>query len=144
MAVPHATRDAHARPSFLVLVAYVDIDWTRHDELVSRTSAARALGMRVGRELGAMLSASNPATTEQLREGTFLAERRFDLSHETPVDGPFWKELLSAVARFRGIRGVALRSRSSAKHDRVRPRETSRREPPGLATRTKERAPAGG
>ena len=107
VAVPHATRDAHDRPSVLICIVYLCIDWTNHEEIVDRICAARTLAVRVGSELVEALSGASSRASEDLRNGTFLAERTFDLHKETLDDRSFWMDLFSAVARFRGIDGIA-------------------------------------
>ncbi len=106
VAVPHATRDAHDRPSILIVVAYVDVDWKVHDELVKRICSARALCVRLGSDVAEQLAGADQGVSDQLRKGSFL-QVGYDLDLEKADDQPFWEELMGGVARFRGITGIA-------------------------------------
>ena len=105
--VPHASRDAHERPSVIVVVAYVPIDWRLHAELVARIGRARSLCVRLGKEVAMALSGRNEDVSTRLRAGTFLPAEGHELSVERAPDQAFWEELMGGVARFRGITGVA-------------------------------------
>lgn len=105
--VPHQMHDAHDRPSILIVVVYLSIDWTSHDELINRISAGHALGVRLGTEVAETLSGPNLHVTDELRRGVFLSRRLRDLGDIPVRDREYWVDLLTAVARFRGIVGIA-------------------------------------
>jgi hypothetical protein len=107
VATPHAVRDAHDRDSVLLVLAYVDIDWKDHRELVRRISGARGVSVKLGAEVSSDLSGANTSVSERLRTGTFLASRDYPLEGAVPEDPEWWRDMLAEVARFHRVHGVS-------------------------------------
>jgi len=101
------SEDRHGRSSIVAVVVAARIDWRDHalSETVARMTR---LAGRLALPFAATLRRSPPAVVAQLRKGTFLASREFDLSEEqVPASGTDWRRVLIAVKEWKGIAGVA-------------------------------------
>jgi hypothetical protein len=84
----------------------VPIDWERAS-LAMLVSQSAHLMKRLAQQLAEPLRRSPEHVRNQLREGTFLPNREFDLSGEAVDDEVDWTPICRQVQRWSGIRGIA-------------------------------------
>lgn len=100
------SEDKHGRPSLVVVLAAMRIDW-RDPELGAQVSRAAHLSGRLAEHFAATFRRSPAEVLAQLRLSSFLSDRRYDLSEEPPgsvIDG---SGIIATVRQWRGVQGVA-------------------------------------
>lgn len=103
-----ASKDRHNRRSVVVVAATTLINWEQVD-LVWVVSRTAALARRFVRTLATTLEGAPERLQNQLKRGTFLPRRDFDLSQEKPDTEYDWTPICREIRRWRGITGVATR-----------------------------------
>lgn len=107
------SEDLHGRGSLVLCAASVRILW-RSDSLGDIAARAVVLANRLAVSYGDVFR-GNPATIgTQLRRGTFLPSRDFELDEESPDRTIDWKHVMAAVQRWRGVTGVSTSKLMSA------------------------------
>jgi len=100
------TADRHGRPSLVLVAAGTQIQW-QDTQLGEITSRVVSLATRLACDYADVFKGNPENVGAQLRGGSFLPSRVFDLSRETPDASVEWPLVLSGVRQWRGITGVA-------------------------------------
>lgn len=106
VAVAGRTTDSRGRPAPIIVCVCGELDWSS-DVLVDRVARSHGLAVRLGGEFSAALRGEKKGVGRQLRAGSFLDSREFDVSGETLVGSAEWPRVLAAVRSLAGITGVA-------------------------------------
>jgi hypothetical protein len=99
------TTDRHNRPSVFVVAASFAIDWD-DASIGARTSAAHAWLRGLADDYGQVLGSDHERVERQLRAGTFVASREFEVPSDGVDDAANWSAILSSVRDWKGITGI--------------------------------------
>jgi hypothetical protein len=100
------TEDRHRRPSLVLTTCSAAIDW-RDPQLGEITARAVALSSRLAMTYADSLKGNPENAGKQLREGSFLTSRSFDLGEERPDQTIEWTHVIPAVKQWNGITGIS-------------------------------------
>lgn len=100
------SRDRNDRSSVIGFSSTTQINWesSNFTTLVSRSSH---LSKRLAQKLAEPLRRAPDHIRHQLKEGTFLPNREFDLSEEPLDDEIDWGPICRQIQRWNGIQGIA-------------------------------------
>lgn len=100
------SEDKHGRPSLVVVLAAMRIDW-RDPELGAQVSRASNLSGRLAEHFAATFRRNPAEVLAQLRSSSFLLDRRYDLAEEPPGSVLDGSGIIATVRQWRGVQGVA-------------------------------------
>lgn len=100
------TEDRHRRPSIVLIVGRITVDWTS-DHLAEKIGRTAALTSRLALEYAEAFRRNPDRVQAQLRESRFMLDRRFSLDGESPTAGNSWSDIVAAIKEWQGINGVA-------------------------------------
>jgi len=99
------TEDRHRRPSLVLTTCTVAIDW-RDPQLGGVVARAVALSSQLATTYAEILKGNPDNVGKQLRDGSFLTSRSFDLGEERADRDVDWVLAISAVKTWNGITGI--------------------------------------
>lgn len=100
------TSDKHRRPSIVLTTASTTIDWSS-DDLGEAASRAASLSMRLAQAYSDTFRGNPEIISHQLRAGSFLPTRLFDLADEADDRAIDWPSILATIKQWQGITGIA-------------------------------------
>jgi hypothetical protein len=100
------SEDKYGRWSPVVVMATMEVDWLAKDldALVAKLSA---LAKRLASEYATIFKGARSNVQQQLKENSFLPDRRFALQYESDAESSFWTDVVGAVREWQGIFGLA-------------------------------------
>ena len=100
------TEDRFGRPSVVIVSVCTGMAWEA--AATSETvSCALALAHRLAAAYATEFAGNPSPVSDQLRDGSFLPRREFELRFESPYEPEQWRDIIAAVARWKGVTGVA-------------------------------------
>lgn len=100
------SEDKHRRATILIVSVAASVNWEDEVQLADKVSRVDALSRRLAGAYAKQLRGAPERIGAQLRAGTFVANRCFDLQFEQPQPNA-WKEFMHAVKDWRGVTGLA-------------------------------------
>lgn len=100
-----STEDRHGRGSIVLVAVTTKIQW-ESDDLAGIIAQTQELSSRLAKTYSTTLLRAPEHVQQQLREGTFLTDRSFQIMKTASYDS-LWDDIIRGVKTWNGITGVA-------------------------------------